>query len=58
MAVKMRYIKEMAYDVANTVEHGEALYGGEMLAELLDDIDRLRSACIEFAEEYRKEVTE
>lgn len=58
MALSNSRIKEMAHDVANTIEHGEALYGGAMLDELLADIDCLRTACIEYANENTEEETE
>ncbi|MFJ7665296.1 hypothetical protein ACIQXW_23340 [Lysinibacillus sp. NPDC097162] len=58
MALSKSRILDMAHDIANTVEHGEALYGCAMLAELLADIDRLRTSCIEYAKENGEEESE
>jgi len=39
-------VEERLHEIIGHIEHGECFYNADIMDELLEDIDGLRSACI------------
>ena len=56
--MSVRYLRDMANDIANTAEHGECFYDKKSMDELLSAFEAFKNECLAHKAQIDEEVTE